>query len=252
MTLDELLTAFFPAGHDAKVGAEGILHGTARYGSGKMAAVVGVVNRTPLGVDGALALAGHVLDVIRGAPGRPIAVLIDAQSQRMRRRDEMLGLNEYLAHLAKCFVLASQRGHRTVSVLFGRAAAGAFIATGLVQDVLVAVPGGDPVVMDLPSIARVTKLPQDRLETLSRDTPVFAPGLEHARPIGAVTEVWNDGHWALHLETALDGPPGAPDRRDELGAERKGRLKAAAIARRVIQEATATGAANGSAPAVKS
>jgi hypothetical protein len=38
----------------------------------------------------------------------------------MRRRDEMLGLNEYLAHLTKCFVLAGQRGHRTVGVLFGR------------------------------------------------------------------------------------------------------------------------------------
>jgi malonate decarboxylase gamma subunit len=61
----------------------------------------------------------------------------------MRRRDEMLGLNEYLAHLTKCFVLAGQRGHRTVGVLSGRAAAGAFIATGLVQDMLAAVPGGD-------------------------------------------------------------------------------------------------------------
>jgi malonate decarboxylase gamma subunit len=239
MTLDELLDAVFPAGHDTQVENEWILHGTARYGGGKTAAVLGVVNCTPLGVDGALALGGHVLDVIRSAPGRPIAVFIDAQSQRMRRRDEMLGLNEYLAHLAKCFVLASQRGHRTVSVLFGRAAAGAFIATGLVQDVLVAVPGGDPVVMDLPSIARVTKLPQDRLEALSKDTPVFAPGLEHAPPIGAVAEVWNNGDLALKLATTLDGLPGAPDRRDEVGAERKGRFKAAAIARRVAQEATA-------------
>jgi malonate decarboxylase gamma subunit len=239
MTLAEVLDALFPAGHDTQVENEGILRGTARYGEGGTAAVLGVVNRTPLGVDGALALAGHVLDVIRSAPGRPIAVLIDAQSQRMRRRDEMLGLNEYLAHLAKCFVLASQRGHRTVSVLFGRAAAGAFIATGLVQDALVAVPGGDPVVMDLPSIARVTKLPQDRLAALAKDTPVFAPGLAHAPPIGAVTEVWTDGDWALKMAMALDGPPGAPDRRDEIGAERKGRLKAAAIARRVEQEVTA-------------
>jgi malonate decarboxylase gamma subunit len=237
MTLAEVLDALFPAGHDTRVEDEGILRGTARYGEGRTAAVLGVVNRTPLGVDGALALAGHVLDVIHSAPGRPVAVLIDAQSQRMRRRDEMLGLNEYLAHLAKCFVLASQRGHRTVSVLFGRAAAGAFIATGLVQDALVAVPGGDPVVMDLPSIARVTKLPQARLEALSKDTPVFAPGLAHAPPIGAVTEVWTDGDWALKMAMALDGPPGAPDRRDEIGAERKGRLKAAAIARRVIQGA---------------
>jgi malonate decarboxylase gamma subunit len=242
MTLDEVLDALFPAGHDTRVENEGVLHGTARYGEGGTAAVLGVVNGTPLGIDGALALGGHLLDVIRHAPGRPIAVLIDAQSQRMRRRDEMLGLNEYLAHLAKCFVLASRQGHRSVSVLFGGAAAGAFIATGLVQDVLVAVPGGDPVVMDLPSIARVTKLPQDRLEALSKDTPVFAPGLDYAPPIGAVAEVWNGGDLALKMATALDGPPGAPDRRDEIGAERKGRLKAAAIARRVVQEATAIAA----------
>ena len=157
----------------------------------------------------------------------------------MRRRDEMLGLNEYLAHLTKCFVLAGQRGHRTVGVLFGRAAAGAFIATGLVQDMLAAVPGGDPVVMDLPSIARVTKLPLDRLEALSKDTSVFAPGLDHALPIGAVAEIWNDSDLPAKLAMALDGQPGAPDRRDEIGAERKGRLKAAAVAYRVAQEATA-------------
>ena len=168
MMLDDLLNALFPAGHDTKVEPEGSLCGTAQYGQDKTAAVVGLVNRTPLGTDGALSLASHVLEVIRYSPGRPIAVLIDAQSQRMRRRDEMLGLNEYLAHLTKCFVLAGQRGHRTVGVLFGRAAAGAFIATGLVQDMLAAVPGGDPVVMDLPSIARVTKLPLERLEELSK------------------------------------------------------------------------------------
>lgn len=238
MTPDELLNALFPDGHDTRVEAEGILHGTARYGNGKTAAVLGVINGAPLGVEGALGLAGRVLDVIRSAPGRPIAMLVDTQSQRMRRRDEMLGLNEYLAHLTKCFVLATQGGHRTVGILFGRAAAGAFIATGLVQDVLAAVPGGDPVVMDLPSIARVTKLPQDRLEALSKDTPVFAPGLDHALPIGAVAEVWSGGDLALKLAMALDEPPGMPDRRDAIGAERKGRLRAAAVARRVGQEAT--------------
>jgi malonate decarboxylase gamma subunit len=87
MTLDELLNALFPAGHDTQVEKEGILHGTARYGEGKTAAVLGVANHTPLGVNGALALGSYLLGVIRGAPGRPIAVLIDAQSQRMRRRD---------------------------------------------------------------------------------------------------------------------------------------------------------------------
>ena len=239
MTLDELLNALFPAGHDARVEAEGILCGTASYGEGKTAAVLGVVDQTPLGIDGAAALAGHVLNVIRHSPGRPIVVLLDGMSQRMRRRDEMLGLNEYLAHLTKCFTLAAFQGHRTVGVIFGRIAAGAFISTGLVQDLLVAVPGGDPLVMDLPSIARVTKLPLERLEVLAKDTPVFAPGLAYEPPIGAIAEVWESGDLAAHLSAALAGPAGAPDQRDELGLERQGRLKAAEIARRV-EKAAAT------------
>ncbi len=240
MTLAELLAALFPAGHDTRVEAEGILSGTATYGEGKTAAVLGVVDQTPLGIDGAAALAGHVLRVVRDAPGRPIVVLLDGQSQRMRRRDEMLGLNEYLAHLTKCFTLAAREGHRTVGIIFGRIAAGAFIATGLVQDLLVAVPGGDPVVMDLPSIARVTKLPLERLQELAKDTPVFAPGLAHEPPIGAVAEVWDGGGLPARLAAALEGPAGGPDTRDELGLARGGRLRAAEIARRVAQEAAAS------------
>ena len=239
MKLDELLNALFPAGHDTHQEANGILSGTATYGDGKKAAVLGVINQTPLGADGALALAGHLLDVLRNSPGQPIVTVLDGKSQLMHRRDEMLGLNEYLAHLTKCYVLAGKQGHRTVGVLFGQIAAGAFISTGLAQGVLVAVPGGDPVVMDLPSMARVTKLPQEKLEELAKTTPVFAPGLEHAPQIGSVEEIWNDGDLAARLAQKLDGPANAPDRRDELGLERKGRLKAAEIAKRVEQEALA-------------
>jgi len=237
MTLDELLNALFPAGHKTQVGAEGILSGTGSYAIGKTAAVVGVVDKTPLGTNGALALAGHVLEVIRQSPKQPIVILLDGHSQRMRRRDEMLGLNEYLAHLTKCFILAGLQGHRTVGVLFGQIAAGAFIATGLVQDVLFAVPGGDPLVMDLPSIAKVTKLPQEKLEALAKNTPVFAPGLPYAPPIGSIAEIWDSGDLAARLAATLEGPAGAPDHRDKVGLERKGRLKAAEIAQRVEREA---------------
>ena len=241
MTLDELLSALFPAGHDTRVEAEGILCGTATFGEGKTATVLGVVNQAPLGIDGAVALAGHVLDTIRNAPGQPIVVLLDGKSQKMRRRDEMLGLNEYLAHLTKCFTLAARQGHRTVGVIFGTIAAGAFISTGLVQDMLVGVPGGNPVVMDLPSIARVTKLPLEKIEGLAKNTPVFAPGLPYEPPIGAIAEVWDHGDLTTRLQTALEGPANPPDHRDELGLERKGRLKAAEIAKRVAAEAADAG-----------
>lgn len=237
MTLDELLAALFPSGHNTQVEAEGILRGTATTGDGKTVTVLGVVNQEPLGVDGAIALAGHVLETIRSSAGQSIVVLLDGKSQKMRRCDEMLGLNEYLAHLTKCFTLAAQQGHRTVGVIFGTIAAGAFISTGLVQDVLVGVTGGNPVVMDLPSIARVTKLPLEKIEGLAKNTPVFAPGLPYEPPIGAIAEVWEDGDLSTQLQAALNGPAGAPDHRDELGLEREGRLKAAEIAKRVQQEA---------------
>ena len=58
-------------------------------------------------------------------------MLIDSSSQRMSRRDELLGLNEYLAHLAKSLLLAEHAGHRTIGLLYGGSAAGAFIATAL-------------------------------------------------------------------------------------------------------------------------
>src|SRR4029077_16718238 len=70
-----------------------------------------------------------------------ILVLVDTQGQLMARRDEMRGLNEYLAHLAKCLLLASQQGHRTIGLEYGKAAAGAFLATALATDFLIGLMG---------------------------------------------------------------------------------------------------------------
>ena len=39
-------------------------------------------------------------------------MLIDTQGQRLRHRDEMLGINSYMAHLGKCVDLARRQGHR--------------------------------------------------------------------------------------------------------------------------------------------
>ena len=157
----------------------------------------------------------------------------------MARRAEMLGLNEYLSHLAKCLLLASREGHRTIGLEYGKAAAGAFLATALATDVLVALPGAEPAVMDLPSIARVTKLDLDKLEAMAKTTPVFAPGLDHLSQTGAVKAVWDPAApRAAPLAAPLkDCSP--HDRRDVLGKERDGRPVAADVARRVIAAATA-------------
>ena len=241
MTLDEILKALFPAGHDVKTSAAGIITGTGKRKNGEAIAVIGVANGEALGTAGVLPLAEEVLRVVATGGKTPILVLVDTQGQLMAQRDEMRGLNEYLAHLAKCLLLASQQGHRTIGLEYGKAAAGAFLATALATDRLVGLPGAEPTVMDLPSVSRVTKLPLDKLRELAKTTPVFAPGLEHLFQMGAVAEIWDpEKPLDEQLEAAL-GKASPADTRDELGAERKGRARAAVVAKRVIAEATGRG-----------
>jgi malonate decarboxylase gamma subunit len=241
MTLDDILKSLFPAGHDVKRGEHGVLTGSGKLAGGGEIAVLGITEGTALGTAGVLPLAAEVLRVVAQGGGKPILVLVDTQGQLMARREEMLGLNEYLAHLAKCLLLASQQGHRTIGLEYGKAAAGAFLATALATDVLIALPGATPAVMDLPSISRVTKLPVATLEEMSKTTAVFAPGLEHMVAMGAVALVWDPAQpLDAQLTTAL-AAASPHDVRDELGAARQGRPLAAAVAKRVIALATGNG-----------
>jgi malonate decarboxylase gamma subunit len=157
----------------------------------------------------------------------------------MARRDELLGLNEYLAHLAKSLALAAALGHRTVGLLYGNAAAGAFIATAMSTQVLAALSGAEPSVMDLPSISRVTKLPLEQLTKLAKSTPIFAPGLDPMFAVGAIAEIWDiKKPLSSQLAKLLRHNANARDRRDEVGLTRQGRLQAARVSQRVIDEAT--------------
>ena len=90
--------------------------------------------------------------------------------------------------------------------------------------------------MDLPSMARVTKLPEDKLKALSQTTPVFAPGLASMTEVGAVAEIWDPRQpLVAQLEAALAGSSGH-DARDALGAARGGRRLASELARRVAAQ----------------
>ena len=240
MTLDDVLTSLFPSGHQVERGPSGTLHGTAKVEGHSKVTVIGIVGGTPLGVDAAILLAGHVLAAVEAGDRAPILFLVDTWSQNMARRDELLGLNEYLAHLAKSLALAAAHGHRTVSLMFGHAAAGAFIAAALSSQSLVALPGAAPSVMDLPSISRVTKLPLEQLQRLAKSTPIFAPGVGPLFAIGAVTQTWAaDQPFAPRLADLLRQPVATSDLRDQIGLERKGRRLAQTIATRVAAEAVA-------------
>ena len=232
MTLDDILTSLFPDGHDVKNDG-GVLSGSAALRSGGRALVVGVADRAPLGVDEALRLSANVLASIESGSG-PILVIMDSDSQRMSKRDELLGLNEFLAHLAKSLIYADIHGRPAIGILYGHTAAGAFLATAMATRVLVGIPGATPAVMDLPSMSKVTKLSIAVLEEKAESTPVFAPGLQNLAEMGAVHIIWDVAvPLAEQLEKLLADLPGMQDRRDVLGKKRGGRSKAHDIAERV-------------------
>jgi len=238
MTLDDVLGSLFPAGHTVQRGPHHTVHGTGRLGDKGDVALIGVVDGEMVGADASLLLAEQVLSIIQKDDHTPILVLIDAGIQMLTRRDELLGMNEYFAHLIKTLALAARRGHRTIALLYGPAAGGVFIAAGLATQLLAALPGGVPSVMDLPSIARVTKLPLARLTEMAKSTPIFAPGPDPWFLMGGITEKWDaETSLADQLANALGKDIEPSDRRDDIGLERKGRLLAAEIARRVAKEA---------------
>ena len=232
MTLDDVLASLFPDGHDVRNDG-GVLFGSGPRRSGGRALVVGVADRAAVGVDEAIRLSKDVLTSMASGSG-PILVIVDSDSQRMSKRDELLGLNEFLAHLAKSLIYADIHGRPTIGLLYGHTAAGAFLATALATRVLVGLPGAAPAVMDLPSMAKVTKLSLDVLEEKAKSTPVFAPSLQNLAQTGAVHITWDQAApLADQLEALLRDMPDAGDRRDALGKQRGGRLKAHDIAERV-------------------
>lgn len=237
MELAELLDRLFPAGHAVEA-VDGLITGGASFPTGVTGTVVGVAGGATIGTELALRLAQRILAVVARGDASPILLLIDSGSQRMGRREELLGLNEYLAHLAKTLLLADRLGHDTLAILYGGSAAGAFISTALAANRLVALPGSTPEVMDLRSMARVTKLPLERLTALAKDTVVFAPGCANLLKVGAIRHLLDVQtpldrqlrHW---LTQRLEG-----DARDRLGAERGGRPRAKVVSDRIVATAS--------------
>jgi malonate decarboxylase gamma subunit len=229
VSVDELLHQLFPGGHAVRREGD-LLVGTGRSSAGEVA-VLGLCDGVEVGVELALRLAAEVLRVVRDHPGRPLLTLVDTRGQRMSKRDEVLGLNGYLGHLATCVELARQAGHRVLALVHGQAASGSFLSLGMMADEIHAVDGASLSVMNLPAMSKVTKIPLERLERLSQGSPVLAPGLANYVALGCVRSVWS-APLAAELEAALARIV-EPDRRALLGQQRGGRLLAQRVARRV-------------------
>ena len=156
MTQDpaKLLDDLFPMGHDThQKGAR--ICGSARTSRGQIQ-IIGTPPGTGLDARLALDLAADVLKIIKDHPGRPILLMIDTTGQVLSRQEEMLGLNRYLAHLAKCIFLARTRGHHVIGLVYGQSVSGGALATSLLADDCYALPSSRLMAMNLTAMARVT------------------------------------------------------------------------------------------------
>ncbi len=234
--MDRVLVELFGEDHGV-VRDAATLTGVARF-DGRAVTVVGTADRAVIGADVALRLARAVLDAMRDEPGRPILVVVDNAGHRLSRRDELMANNGCIAHLTRCLDAARRRGHRVVGLVHDLAVSGGFMATGLSTDLCYALPGSEVRVMAPAAMARVTKIPLDRLEELSAVNPVLGPGVENFIRVGGLEGVW-DGDLMAHFREALSRPLDGADMRRALGESRGGRSAAARVAAAVRAGAAA-------------
>ena len=232
MTLQELLKQICPDGSKVVVD-NNVVYGEGITASGTLE-IIGTCHNTAIGIRESLLLSRRFLKVMQENPGRPILMLVDNSGQKMALEDELLGLNQYIAHLVKLQDQARRQGHQVIALVYGNSVAGGFIAFGLCAGQTYALPDSNTSVMTLPAIARVTKLPLDYLEELGKTIPVFAPGVKNFLQAGGLQEIW-DGDLGACLAKALKEDQRS-DRRAELGALRGGRPMAFDVARKIAHE----------------
>src|SRR5690606_19083606 len=95
-----------------------------------------------------------------------------------------------------------------------------------------ALPDAEIRVMGLPAMARITKVPEERLVELAKSNPVFAPGAINYLNMGGVEAIW-EGDLAACLMQALQQDDKA-DRRSARGLARGGRKLALPVAQAVM------------------
>ena len=182
MNWEALLAALFGKSHDVKCDGD-LLSGTAQFNEHTLT-VVGTTHHAAIGVELALAQARVVLNTVREHPGRGILLLVDTQGQRLRHRDELLGINRYMAHMGCCVELARRQHHPVIGLVYDQALSGGFITSGLMADACYALPEAEIRVMRLPAIA------QFRLRTRSATSPapsVLSPKMPSASNASVLT-----------------------------------------------------------------
>lgn len=168
---------------------------------------------------------------------RPLVLIVDTPGNGPGKVEEIIGMNKATGAYQLSLAQARKAGHPIVAMVIGRAISGAFLCHGLQADHILALPkeyGTVIHVMPLSSISRITKMDIESLNELSKQSPVFASGVEFFYRLGGVEEIVPApeemrGYIARHIDEIRQlkaqgrfeqtGPWG----RGLLGAQRKGR-----------------------------
>lgn len=190
--------------------------------------ILGTVNAAPINQDIAIQLSSEILKLVQQGDQTPVVFIVDTQGQDLSRADELLCLNRTFAHLASCVDLLRRSGHANLAIIFGQAVSGGFLSYGLMANEVYALSDSQVKVMDLKAMARVTKIPVEKLKQLSQSSAIFAPGVENFYKMGAINAVWEnlDTDWVSqalvnqqqHLESYMT------DQRRVVGQQRQGRM----------------------------
>ena len=123
---------------------------------------------------------------------RPIILIVDTPGNGPGKTEEIIGMNKATGAYQLALAEARKAGHPIVAMVIGRAISGAFLCHGLQADHILALPkefGTIIHVMPLSSISRITKMDIESLNELSKESPVFASGVEFFYRLGGVEEI---------------------------------------------------------------
>lgn len=228
MNLESLMSELFPNGHSIVLNND-FISGTAIVDK-ETITVIGTTNHAEIGIELCLAQAEAVLKTIADFPNRAILILVDTTGQRLRHREEMLGINRAMAHLGKCLDLARRKNHKIIGLVYDQALSGGFITSGLLADCCYALSKTHIRVMGVAAMARITKVPEEKLKELALLNPVFASGPENYLSMGGIHGIWEE-NLGTELQKSLKNVE-SKDMRSLLGFQLKGRN----VAHQIIQD----------------
>lgn len=174
---------------------------------------------------------------------RPIVLIVDTPGNGPGKVEEIIGMNKATGSYQLALAEARFEGHPIVAMIIGRAISGAFLCHGLQADRILSLSPEFKTmihVMPITSIARITKLDIEFLQSLSKTNPVFASGANFFYDLGGLEEVVNDldnmrGTIVKHIQEVYQliqkgeryktGPAG----RGIIGKERGGRVARAKV-----------------------